>query len=263
MNIEKPNCFIIMPISDQDGYEKGHFSRVYEYLIKPACEKAGFNVIRADDEVKTNYIVIDIIKKILESQIVICDLSGKNPNVLYELGLRQAFNKKSLLIKDIKTSRIFDIQGLRTIEYDESLRIDSVQKNIISISNSLKETYELKEGEINSLIQLLSIKPATLTDSFELSNETSLILKTIKDMSSRIDTLSNNNSLLSRDSGVKSINIDGIDFQIDFELYLEDKHVGTIVDIHPDKVFALDKKNHVLVFTKNNPDFKSLKSYPF
>jgi hypothetical protein len=33
-------CFIIMPISDQEGYEKGHFSRVYKHLIKPACEKS-------------------------------------------------------------------------------------------------------------------------------------------------------------------------------------------------------------------------------
>ncbi|EPR71058.1 hypothetical protein ADICYQ_0649 [Cyclobacterium qasimii M12-11B] len=87
-------CFIIMPISDQEGYEKGHFSRVYKHLIVPACERAGFKPIRADDEVKTNYIVIDIIRKILDSDIVLADLSAKNPNVMYELGIRQAFNKK-------------------------------------------------------------------------------------------------------------------------------------------------------------------------
>ena len=78
-------CFIIMPISDQDGYEKGHFNRVYKHIVQPACEKAGFVPIRADDENKTNYIVIDIIKKIIEADIVLCDLSAKNPNVLYEL----------------------------------------------------------------------------------------------------------------------------------------------------------------------------------
>ncbi len=45
-------------------------------------------------KLKTNYIVIDILKKILESEFVLCDLSAKNPNVFYELGIRQAFNKK-------------------------------------------------------------------------------------------------------------------------------------------------------------------------
>lgn len=183
------NCFVIMPISDQDGYEKGHFSRVYEHIIKPACEKAGFIPKRADNEVKTNYIVIDIIRKILDSDIVICDLSARNPNVLYELGLRQAFNKKALLIKDIKTDRIFDIQGLRTIDYDESLRVDSVEKNINSIAKSLTETYEADENDVNSLIQLLAIKPAVINDTFELSGDTSIILEALRDIQSRMSTL--------------------------------------------------------------------------
>ena len=108
MEKEIKSCFIIMPISDQDGYDKGHFNRVYEHLIKPACIKAGFKPIRADEEVKTNYIVVDIIRKILDSEMVLCDLSAKNPNVLYELGLRQAFNRKVVLIKDKKTNRIFE-----------------------------------------------------------------------------------------------------------------------------------------------------------
>ena len=42
-----------MPISDVEGYDPGHFKRVYEYIIKPACVAAGFIPIRADD-VKKN-----------------------------------------------------------------------------------------------------------------------------------------------------------------------------------------------------------------
>ena len=58
-------CFVIMPISDHSDYAPGHFKRVYEYIIKPACQKAGYEAIRADDTVKTNDIVSDIIKKII------------------------------------------------------------------------------------------------------------------------------------------------------------------------------------------------------
>ena len=43
-----------MPISDVEGYDAGHFDRVYEHLIKPACEAAGFNAIRADKNNKSN-----------------------------------------------------------------------------------------------------------------------------------------------------------------------------------------------------------------
>lgn len=94
---EQKRCFIIMPISDVDGYLKGHFDRVYEYIIAPACQKAGYEVIRADGTAKANVIIADILKNVLECEMAICDLSARNPNVFYELGFRQAFNKKTVL----------------------------------------------------------------------------------------------------------------------------------------------------------------------
>ena len=175
-----------MPISDPDGYDDGHFKRVYKHIIKPACTAAGLQAKRADEVKNTNYIVIDILKRIIDSDIVICDLSSKNPNVLYELGIRQAFNLPSTLIKDNKTERIFDIQGIRTIDYDGSLRIDSVQKDIISIKTTLEETLENIGKDVNSLIQLLGIHPAELGKRTEISNETSLILDALRDVSQRI-----------------------------------------------------------------------------
>ena len=71
------SCFIIMPIADVPGYDSGHFNRVYNHIIKPACELAGFSPIRADDINSSNLIVVDILKKIIESDLAICDLSGR------------------------------------------------------------------------------------------------------------------------------------------------------------------------------------------
>ena len=139
-NSNNKKCFVIMPISDADGYDKGHFNRVYEYLIKPACEEAGFEPIRADDTSKANMIMVDVLHKILECDIAICDLSSRNPNVFYELGFRQAFNKKTVLIKDSKTMMPFDISGIRTLPYSESLRIDEVKKTIPEIAKYITET---------------------------------------------------------------------------------------------------------------------------
>lgn len=209
-------CFIIMPISDQDGYLKEHFSRVYNHIIKPACVKAGFRPIRADENTKTDFIVIDIITKILDSDMVICDLSAKNPNVLYELGLRQAFNKKTLLIKDIKTERIFDIQGLRSIDYNESLRIDSVIDNVSLISNALQETYNANSSDTNSLISLLAIKPATLNDRVELSNDSSVLLKAIKDVQSRLNSIEKTSNLL---DNIELCDINDTPFNVGYTIY--------------------------------------------
>ena len=74
MSEDKKKCFVIMPISDAEGYDKGHFTRVYEHLVKPAVIEAGFEPMRADDTSKANFIVVDILKQILESDMAICDL---------------------------------------------------------------------------------------------------------------------------------------------------------------------------------------------
>lgn len=261
----KKHCFVIMPISDQIEYDKGHFSRVYEHLIKPACEDAGFIPIRADDESKTNYIVVDIIKKILESDIVLCDLSSKNPNVLYELGIRQAFNKKSVLIKDNKTARVFDIQGLRTIDYDETLRIDEVKSKIKLIAKTLEDTFNSSENDVNSLIQLLSVKPATFNESVELSQDSSLILDAISNISERLNKIEILEGAISTDHRPSYVQLNGNQVaKIGIEIFNDNGDIiGKLVDFDEKSVFIDEKKGIVKRILRSDSDFNKLSIYPF
>lgn len=180
------NCFVIMPITDNDPYKQGHFSRVYEHLIKPACLNAGFDPIRADEILNTNYIAIDIIRRLINCEMAICDLSGRNPNVLYELGIRQAFNLPVTLIKDTLTPRIFDISGFRDIEYDENLRIDNVQRDVDLLSETLRNTYDSKGKEVNSLVTLLGIKAAQVSEDVNISKDTEVILTYLTALNKKI-----------------------------------------------------------------------------
>ena len=84
---ETKECFIIMPISDADGYPTGHFKHVYDNIIYPSCEMAGYQAVRADEIKATNLIHLDILKRLIDTPIAICDLSSRNPNVLFELGI--------------------------------------------------------------------------------------------------------------------------------------------------------------------------------
>ena len=177
---QSKSCFVIMPISDAEDYDPGHFDRVYAHIIKPACEKAGFVANRADKNNKTNFIVIDILRQIINSDMAICDLSSRNSNVFFELGLRQAFNLKTVLIKDKKTPRSFDISGLRCIDYDENLRVDNVESAVEVIAEALKDTQKCKDEEVNSLIQLLAVDAAKLPEKVKLSNDTGIILSELK-----------------------------------------------------------------------------------
>jgi len=180
-----------MPISESPNYPKGHFTRVYQHLIKPACILAGFKPMRADDVLNTNHIALDILKKIIDSDMALCDLSNQNPNVLYELGIRQAFNKPVTLIKDSKTSRVFDIQGFRDLEYDESLRIDNVQENVENLAEIIKITYNEKDSQVNSLVKLLGINPAELSESTNISIEAELILNQLSSIDRRLNLIEN------------------------------------------------------------------------
>lgn len=155
---EEKICFVIMPISDIPEYEKGHFNDVYDYIIKPAVTKAGFKPLRADEVKKSDIIIIDILKKIYNSSMCICDLSSRNPNVLYELGLRQAFNLPVTIIKDSKTPRIFDIQGYRDIVYDENLRYNNVKSAIDIISDTIINTNNNFDVDGISIAELIGAK---------------------------------------------------------------------------------------------------------
>ena len=161
------DCFIIMPIADCDGYNKGHFRNVYEDIIKISCNKAGFNPIRADEVKQTNLIHLDILKKLIDSPMAICDLSSRNPNVLFELGLRQAFDKPTVLIQEIGTPKIFDISPLRYTEYRNGLNYREVLEDQEAICEAIIATKIAREkGEgVNSIISLLSLSnPASLRE---------------------------------------------------------------------------------------------------
>jgi len=271
---KEKKCFVIMPIADMDGYESGHFSRVYEHLIKPACLDAGYIASRADFVTSSNYIIVDILQKILDSDLVICDLSGRNPNVLYELGIRQAFNLPTVLIKDVITPKIFDIQGLRYAEYNHTLRVDEVKIDRSKITDSINGTTSSK-GDVNSLIQLLSIKPATRPDNIEVSTETGVILKSLKEISDRIASLES--VQMAKPSATKSFitqtpvrvlsgqryRFNSETFKLGDTLYIRGEEIGPLVGAGPFSVSIKTKDDNVLTIHHTDPGFSDLTALPF
>jgi hypothetical protein len=187
-------CFVIMPISDQEGYEPDHFKLVYEDIIKIACKNAGYTAIRADDVKQTNLIHKDILQKILETPMAICDLSSNNPNVLFELGIRQAFDKPVILIKDKTTKSIFDLSPLRYTEYLSTHKYRDVLNAQNKIKQAIIDTANAsKDNNINSLISLLSLpNSASLKPQEENQNGFEmLILQQLSDMQHEIQNISN------------------------------------------------------------------------
>lgn len=130
-----------MPISSLDGCNEGHWSDVLE-IITEAVESADFegNLVSNADDV--GIIQKRIIQNLYENPIVVCDVSGKNPNVMFELGMRLAFDKPTIIIKDDKTSYSFDTSPIEHIEYPRDLRFSKIVDFKTKLSEKIKATFE-------------------------------------------------------------------------------------------------------------------------
>lgn len=110
----KESCFVIMPFG-------GVFDIYYETIYKIAIENSGLTAKRADDLFRPSNIMQDIWNYTNSAKLLIADLSNKNPNVFYELGLAHALSKPAILVTQSMDDVPFDLRGLRIIEYDKNL----------------------------------------------------------------------------------------------------------------------------------------------
>lgn len=156
---QRKRCFVIMPFSDPEGYTPGHFRKIYEQIIKPAVESVGYEAYRVDENGVSDLITTKIFKAILDCDMAICDLSSRNPNVLYELGIRHSFDKPVVLIKDNKTDRIFDIQGISTVEY----RCERLYDEVIEDQKKISEAITANENNSSgySILNMVNLQKAT------------------------------------------------------------------------------------------------------
>lgn len=164
---EQEKCFVIMPISDQGDYPKGHFTKVYDQIFKPAIEAAGYEAYRVDEDKISNPIINKIFDAVQNCPMALCDLSNRNPNVLYELGLRQAYDKPVVLVQDEKTQRIFDVSGINTVQYSSERLYENVMEARIKITEAIIST---REGKENSIVKIVRAETASMNVG-EISKE--------------------------------------------------------------------------------------------
>jgi hypothetical protein len=112
------SCFVISPIGEPDSPHREHADAVFDYIIKPAAERAGYAAVRADHEARPGLITDQMYDRILGDELVIVVLTFHNPNVFYELAIAEAAAKPLILLIERGHSIPFDIKDRRIIEYD-------------------------------------------------------------------------------------------------------------------------------------------------
>lgn len=107
----KPFVFVLMPFAKA-------FTDVYQLGIKAACETAGAYAERLDEQIFTESMLQRIYNQIAKADVVVADMTGRNPNVFYEVGYAHALGKVVILLTQKDEDIPFDLKHYRHIVYE-------------------------------------------------------------------------------------------------------------------------------------------------
>jgi hypothetical protein len=132
-------CFVMMPFSPPLG-------NYYELIYEPAIQKAGLKPVRADDDIfGTGKIMDQVWSGIKNAKVLVAELTSRNPNVFYELGLAHALQKPVVLVSSNEQDVPFDLHHIRVIYYDQhdpfwgQKLIAKIAENILSAIKNPEE----------------------------------------------------------------------------------------------------------------------------
>lgn len=230
-NISSPkqnekNCFVISPIGETKSEIRKNANQVYNYLILPVVSKHGYKTIRADKIAEPGIITNQIIQCIVESDLIIADLTGNNANVFYELAIRHAIKKP--LIHLIKKGNIipFDVAGTRTIQYDLS-DLDCVEEVKKSLEKNIENINKSKE-EIDTPISVALDLKAYKQSEKPIDKSIADIYKIMSDINDRITSI--NSKIPSRIFSHSSSDSPGVKFELPQIKYNWETNKGTLDD---------------------------------
>lgn len=171
----KDCCFIVTPIGADDSNERRFADGITRAVLQPVLEDKGFTPVAAHQILSTGSINKQVIDNLYNAKLVIANLTGLNPNVMYEVGIRYTMRKHMILICEEGTRLPFDIIDERTIFYKNDIAGSEELK--IRLSDMLDEI-NYDEPPDNPVFRALDLQNAM----GELSNDNSadIILKELK-----------------------------------------------------------------------------------
>lgn len=145
--IKENQVFVILPFKN---------TLVFEKIIKPILLNVGFICIKADDIFHTGALMQDIADSIRESAVIIADLTDKNANVFYELGIAHAFNKRVILLTQNDEDVPSDLKAYRYFKYNVNTTdgINSFEENLRKLKESIDASFALSLDYLDKIFDI-------------------------------------------------------------------------------------------------------------
>lgn len=164
--MSQKTCFVISPIGSPKSETREHADDVFDYIIKPACEQAGYAPRRADHDTRPGIITEQMYDCILGDDLLIAVLTFHNPNVFYEVAIAEAAARPVILMMEAGTPIPFDIKDRRVLIYDLKPRsvMEGVHRDHLAQSISemaIEDTKEVRHVPFRPSISPLGAERTT------------------------------------------------------------------------------------------------------
>jgi hypothetical protein len=202
MSSSKKSCFFIAPIGAEGSAERNRSDWILKFLVRPALG-SNYEVVRSDQISQPGSISYQIIQQIAKCDLAVADLTGLNPNVVYELSIRHTLNRPAVQMMDVNEKLPFDLYGERTIffKHDDVASLERAKSDLrrfvreterqdfkstspvsrsIDISNLHEQSTGISDAIASVLEEIISIKDTV----DEIDNRTWLIETTIDNVES-------------------------------------------------------------------------------
>jgi hypothetical protein len=115
---EPKRCFFIAPIGAAGSETRRRSDQVFKHILTPICGELGYHLIRADRIAEAGMITTQVVEHLIHDELVVADLTGRNPNVFYELAIRHVTRKPLIQLMGADEELPFDVAAMRTVFVD-------------------------------------------------------------------------------------------------------------------------------------------------
>lgn len=158
--MSKGICFFITPIGDADSPERVQADALRDNVLTYSCEPFELEIIRADQIKGDSDINQDVVDHVRTAEVCVVDLTGLNPNVMFEFGLRHQTGLPVVILAKKGTKLPFDVISRRTIFFED---VDSA----VACNSLIREIREYFHKFEADAYRKVSSEP-TMTDLYGL-----------------------------------------------------------------------------------------------
>lgn len=217
----KKKCFVITPIGEEGSQIRRHIDGIINASIKPALENK-YEVIAAHHINTTGSINNQVIAAIYNADLVVANLTGLNPNVMYELALRHALKKPVIMIMEKGSKSLpFDVINERTIFYiNDSQGVLDLKREIENVEEAIKieKISNPIYDALNNFISEENLIKDIKTKSTDDANVLKVILDKLNKLESSKKVIQDEDDYILVDAYIKLISKDTLSFEEKEEL---------------------------------------------